>query len=338
MLFLIVLTALRSKVTLEVFTGQLPQLLRPIETQSRRALVLMLHRALECELNRFARLVRTRPPDTDVVVLYDDHKRQPLEALGRSLLEAVDVAAIHGPPPFHFVPFESSSAEQHLIKQGYSAEPMRHFSPYTSGFSKVAFFVWSARQRYEDVWLIESDLYVPCSWDKLIALWPMPASPRGDRMVASSCQPVTSRWSWSRQRRCNFCHLNGIGEPAREHCLLPLSAFTRGLLVETDARLRRGDAHGHHEVFLPAVCRNMSAAGRPCELQHIEREHRINGTIGSTLSKLPRKAQTRILEAEGLEQATAGNMNRSTDLQDTLRARCDREQQLIYHPIKCKGV
>jgi hypothetical protein len=324
----------------------LPRLLRPIATPNRRALVMMLHRALECELDRFARLVRTRPPDADVVVLYDDHKwRQSVTALGRSLLEAVDVAVDGGPPPFHFVPYKSGSAEQHLIALGYRTEPIRRFSPGTSAFSKVAFFVWGARQSYEEIWLIESDVFVPCSWEKLLAPWPMPASPRGDRMIVSSCGMYGAHWiaNAGRHATCNFCHYNDPGELAREHCLLSLSAFTRGLLVETDAVLKRGEAHGHHEAFLPAVCRNMSAAGRPCELQEIVRDRQIDSSIGYRLTELPRTAQKRMLKAKRLEivaveEAAASNRSMSQGRAgEALEASCGREHPIVFHPIKCKG-
>jgi hypothetical protein len=333
----------------------LPQLLRRIPTQSTRALVLMLHRAGDCELGRLNHLVRTRPPNTDVVVLFDDHGHQFVDSLRHALSrEAAATAkkAIHDPAPvhLHFVPYRLDECQRALAQLGYHEKPLRRFSPGKSKFSKVALFALGARQAYEELWTIEADVLVPCSWEQLLALWPplLPpsaspsaaafaptASPRTERLVTSRCEVVKPSWQWMRPRMCTFCHLNGPGEPAHEHCLLSLAAITRGLIVETDALLRRGATFGHHEVFLPALCRNMSAAGRPCEVRQIVPDDagRTAGLLWyDATSWVPSGMQAAMRRAARLEREAMAQSHRHELFEASY---CGQARPTVFHPIKC---
>ncbi|KAG8458776.1 hypothetical protein KFE25_005203 [Diacronema lutheri] len=168
-----------------------PAILQPVDTHSDCAIVLSLHNATTCELTRFEHAVRTRPPGCDVVALYNTKPaRKALAGLiGHDATYAGFVTATRAlrarASGVHVVPYGDAETKAALFGMGYSATALHMFSPYNSGLSKAAWFVWGARQSYRVFWFAELDVLVGSTWAAIVATWPLGGAGSHDERLVS---------------------------------------------------------------------------------------------------------------------------------------------------------
>lgn len=290
-------------------------LMQRIDTTSRYAIVTATHRWSPCIESRLRHAVKSRPESYDVVVLYDDTTLTPM----RRQVEAFVNKHAHT----YLVRFSAAVGNRTLAHLGYPQRAIREFSPFHSGFSKVAWVVWGARQAYEHVWFIEDDVLMPCAWYNFVRMFSSSNATRADELLAVNCSTRAGQ-PWS--RRCNFCR----SRPGQKltKCLLATMRASRGLLRATDAALRKGVA-AHHELTLPFVCQERMGAPGACGVRDISLDPRFKGRF-SAPSELDARATQQMKKLMEVSMQVGG--------WHTLSQRhsgCAGRKFSLYHPSKC---
>jgi len=325
-----------------------------VGTESEVAIVFSTYRWSSCIAARVQHAVATRPAKYDVVVMFDD-SHAPLGHRQRveRFVEQQERAYI--------VRFTGAGGNRSLERAGYPVGEVFRFSPFHSGFSKVAWVVWGARQRYRHIWYLEDDVLLPCAWfnfvrtfrriDQSLVLPGAPArhaaaGPAGatgregssarrnflasrESLLAMNC----SRHAWQPWvRKCNFC---GAPTERRPKCLLALMRASRGLLRATDAALRAGSA-GHHELMLPHVCEAMGNCTvadmtlAPGFQGVISAPNELDRAMEARLASVMRAAHMLGWRAQG-EQAGCGR-----PVADANASSSARVWNMVFHPAKCE--
>lgn len=262
-----------------------PAILQAVQAHGRCAIVLSFHNTTTCELWRFQHAVHTRPRQCDVVVLYNVKLNVNLSSGTRhdlsrkfksSSSDATFDGFLHATRPLctakrgiHLVPYDNEGTTRALLRNGYSREALTIFSPYTSGLSKVAWFIWAAGQNYSTFWFSESDVLLEGTWASLINANPLDNG-RSEQLVCSRLLRDRKEihgvyWRWVKPPGCTFCRNH---DSKLAGCLLTLSGYTKGLVAAVDSVLRSGSIRAHHELLVPSICAMLPSEGVHVKLQH----------------------------------------------------------------------
>jgi len=117
--------------------------------------------------------------------------------------------------------------------------------------SCAVWIVWGARQNYCQVFFVEADVLVPCSWGTFIGklLHAIPTAAAAESLLLPRCYSHDmGKWQHGIKADCNVC------ANVTRSCHLAYAAITNGLLRAADAVLREGEVLAHHEVFIPELC------------------------------------------------------------------------------------
>lgn len=231
-------------------------LLEPISTTSTYAIAISTYRWARCIEARAMHAHATRPPSHDLVLLFDDTRGSPEYKSAERFVESrADT---------HIVRFSAIIGQRTLIRLGYPQTALQQFSPFHSGFSKVAWVVWGSRQSYQHIWFAEDDVLVPCAWFNFVRAFPRaqkhaPLSKherKGGHSRAASGRASALRHNHSSAIRSSSVALASAPAEAPRRRLLPHSAKAAALF----SGLSRWSQH-RAESLLAINC--TTRAGQP---------------------------------------------------------------------------